>query len=102
MTTGTKLLIVFGAMVLVGIISAVIGICIETKLYNKGVCRICNQKLEFFDYDSRASRGYKCPLCSYTVWVSYDCVDKWLKNLNDAYLGVKTSNSKGDGHEDQT
>lgn len=100
MTTGTKLLVIFGCMVLAGIIGAVIGICIETRLYNKGICRTCHKKLEFFDYDSRASRGYKCPLCSYTVWVSYDCVDKWLKNLNNAYLGIKKPDTKGNPYEE--
>ena len=80
MTIGVKLLIIFGCMVLAGIIGGVIGICIETKLYNKGFCRTCRQQLKFFDYDNRASRGYKCPLCSQTVWVSYNCVDKhWKK-----------------------
>lgn len=83
MTTGTKLLIVFGAMILAGIIAGVIGICIERRLYNKGVCRWCHQNLVFFDYDSRGGRGYRCSLCGNTIWVSYDCVDKYWDKIKE-------------------
>lgn len=78
-----ELLVIFAVMLLSGIIAAVIEIGIESRLYNKGICHICHQPLEFFDYDSRGGRGYKCPLCSAKVWVSYDCVDKYWKKLKN-------------------
>lgn len=83
MTTGIKLLIIFAAMLLAWVIGIIIGIVIETKLYNKGVCRICHKPLEFFDFDSQGGRGYKCPLCGDKIWVSYDRVDRYWDKIRE-------------------
>ena len=55
-----------------------IGIHLEKKGFNNGVCPYCKRKLELFDYDSQGGRGYTCknPKCGYYTWVSYKCVDK--------------------------
>lgn len=53
-----------------------IGIAIEKKNYNKGVCINCGQKLKLFGHDPQGGRGYMCNNCHYYTWVSYNCVDK--------------------------
>jgi hypothetical protein len=53
-----------------------IGILLESKAYNNGICPICGDELLLFDYDSGGCRGYVCGHCSNYVWVSYKCVDK--------------------------
>lgn len=83
MTTGIKLLVIFAAGVLAWVIAGIIGIVIESKLYNKGICLTCSQPLEFFDFDSRGGRGYKCPLCGDKIWVSYDRVDKYWDKIRE-------------------
>lgn len=57
--------------------AAGIGIIIESHNFNKGKCPYCNTFLDFFDLDSRGSRGYVCEKCGYTTWISYYLVDKW-------------------------
>lgn len=60
-------------------VTAGIGVIIESHHFNKGKCPHCNTILDFFDVDSRGSRGYTCEKCGYTIWVSYYLVDKWRK-----------------------
>lgn len=60
-------------------VAAAIGMAIEGYRFNKGKCPHCNSILDFFDLDSRGSRGYVCEKCGYTTWVSYYLVDKWRK-----------------------
>lgn len=43
--------------------------------YNNGKCPCCGNELKLFDMDSQGGRGYTCPKCGYTTWVSYN-VDK--------------------------
>lgn len=50
----------------------------EKKSYNNGKCPCCGNELKLFDTDSQGGRGYECPKCDYTTWVSYD-VDKNYK-----------------------
>ena len=57
------------------IVCASIGIMLEKKDFNNGICPHCNNKLRNFDTDSQGGRGYKCN-CGYYTWVSYNCVDK--------------------------
>ena len=55
-----------------------IGIHNEKRSYNEGNCPHCrdtSRRLEFFSADSQGGRGYICPHCKYTTWVSYLCVD---------------------------
>ena len=52
-----------------------IGITLEDRGYNCGICRECGEKLELYTFDSLGSRGYGCGKCSYYTWVSYRCVD---------------------------
>ena len=54
----------------------VIGILIENKGFNGGVCPRCGKDLRLFDHDSHGGRGYKCDGCHYTTWVSYFTVDR--------------------------
>lgn len=44
----------------------------EKKDFNGGVCPRCGSRLKNFDMASDGSRGYDCPKCDYTVWVSYN------------------------------
>ena len=53
-----------------------IGIYLEKKSYNRGICIECGKKLRLFDHDSHGGRGYCCDNCCYHTWVSYNCVDK--------------------------
>lgn len=53
-----------------------IGICIEKREFNNGVCKECGEPLRWFDVDSQGSRGYKCRKCDYITWVGYNIVDR--------------------------
>lgn len=57
---------------------AFVGISIERKRYNNGICPKCGEKLILFCHDSLGERGYGCSNweCDYTAWVSYRSVDK--------------------------
>ena len=68
--------IIFGAMLAAVGIGAGIGIALETRNWNKGICRNCGNKLYFFDYDHTGGRGYECKHCHHKVWISYNCVDR--------------------------
>lgn len=68
--------IIFGSMFAAAFLAGVIGIIIETRNWNKGICRNCGNKLYFFDYDYTGGRGYRCEHCYHKVWISYNCVDR--------------------------
>ncbi len=68
------LVFLFGAFILAA--SIIVGIGLEKEKYNDGYCRNCGKRLIYFDSDSQGSRGYKCPECGYTAWVSYRNIDK--------------------------
>ena len=53
-----------------------IGITLEKREFNNGVCKHCGKNLRYFDSDSQGGRGYICDDCGYCAWVSYRCVDK--------------------------
>ena len=76
-----KLLIIVGAMLLSAGISALIGIWLERKEFNNGLCLRCQERLKFFDYDSHGGRGYECMSCGCKVWVSYNTVDRGYKDV---------------------
>ena len=63
-------------IILLLIILPLIAIRNEKRLFNNGICKICGQRLKHFDTDSQGGRGYTCPSMHYTVWISYNCVDK--------------------------
>lgn len=48
-----------------------IGIYVEKRDYNNGICPKCGTKLTHFDNDSQGGRGYTCRKCGYTTWVSW-------------------------------
>lgn len=48
----------------------------ERKLWNNGKCPKCGERWKNFDTDSQGGRGYKCPKCDRTIWMSYNSVDK--------------------------
>lgn len=54
----------------------VIGILIENKGFNGGVCPRCGKKLRLFDCTPLGARGYTCDRCQYKSWVSYFTVDR--------------------------
>lgn len=62
--------------VVIAIVFPIIGIRLEKKAFNGGVCPLCGRNLRLFDFDSQGGRGYKCEYCGYHTWVSYNCVDK--------------------------
>jgi hypothetical protein len=72
-----KILIV-AALTSLMIILPSIGIRLEKKGFNNGICPYCKRKLVHFDTDSQGGRGYTCKNtnCGYYTWVSYKCVDK--------------------------
>ena len=53
-----------------------IGIHIERKGFNGGICSRCGKELRLFDHDSQGGRGYTCDGCGHKVWVSYFTVDR--------------------------
>ena len=76
-----SIIITIIAIIGIGFMMVSLGICLERKDFNNGICPHCKNKLYFFDYDSHGSRGYKCEKCYYHTWVSYKRVDKdyWEK-----------------------
>jgi predicted amidophosphoribosyltransferase len=56
-----------------------IGIMLEYRDFNHGICPYCWTKLRYFDTDSQGGRGYCCDTCGYHTWVSYGFVDKDFK-----------------------
>lgn len=76
-----KLLIIVGVTAFAFGIAALIGIWLERKEFNNGVCLRCQERLKFFDYDSQGGRGYKCESCGYKVWISYNTVDRRYENV---------------------
>lgn len=67
------------SIILLGMVMASIGITLEKRAYNNGVCPECGEKLELFTFDSQGGRGYGCVKCPYHTWVSYRCVDRFGK-----------------------
>ena len=70
------LVVVFVALIAAGILVALVGIHMESRAYNNGVCPVCGHELRHFTTDSKGPRGYFCKDCGYVVWVSYSIVDK--------------------------
>lgn len=48
----------------------------EKRRFNDGKCPYCNVQWKQFDMDSQGGRGYDCPRCGKTVWISYPSVDR--------------------------
>lgn len=57
-----------------------LGSKLESKDFNKGVCRVCGKKLRHFDTDSQGGRLYTCENFHTLVCVSYPWVDKSFEN----------------------
>ena len=51
---------------------------LEKKEWNNGKCTNCGTEWKNFDTDSQGGRGYSCPKCDKTIWISYN-VDKKVK-----------------------
>lgn len=69
--------VLIGVLVCLMIIGIpIIGICLERKDFNNGICPLCGTNLRYFDSDSQGGRGYCCDNCSYRTWVSWNTVDK--------------------------
>lgn len=73
-------LIVCIAIIILVISGILIGMYLEYKDFNNGICPKCGKPLIWFDTDSQGGRGYCCNKCRYFVWVSYSCIDKKYKN----------------------
>lgn len=54
-----------------------LGVQLEMKAWNNGICKKCGGKWRQFDTDSQGGRGYKCDGGHYE-WISYP-VDKAAK-----------------------
>ncbi len=67
-----------GILIFVGLVLTfmLISVFAEMRGYNKGRCRKCGAALHQFDLDSQGGRGYCCPKCNHTEWVSWWFVDK--------------------------
>lgn len=74
-----EIIIIIGIILLSIPAVMIMGIYIEKNLFNNGKCKYCDIKFKFFDYDSHSCRGYQCPKCGHTVWISYHSVDKKFK-----------------------
>ena len=70
--------VILGSLAVFMFGSAVIGILLEKKDYNRGICPHCGKKLTLFDTDSQGGRYYICEKCNYVACVSYPFVDKRL------------------------
>lgn len=53
------------------VIAVTASIYFERRDFNNGKCRKCGSDLYRFDTDSSSARGYCCPKCRYTTWVSF-------------------------------
>lgn len=73
------LLFVVGIAIVIFITFTLLGIYLEVKEYNHGICKVCGNKLKYFDTDSQGGRGYICYDCHYYTFVSWPCVDKNYK-----------------------
>jgi len=80
---GVKMSLAYICGVLIGIaISAYWFSYFSTKkAFNKGICPVCGEPLSLIDrasknIESSRARGYECQKCSYTVWVTYDSIDR--------------------------
>lgn len=80
---------IIAATILICVIGSRIAISLEEKSFNKCKCIKCETELECFDMDSQGGRGYKCPRCGHTVWVSYHIVDKKFRTDYDVKKKVK-------------
>ena len=73
--------IYLGVILLICIIVPVIGMHIEAHYFNKGKCKRCGHDLSISGYDTYGNRNYTCNKCGYSIWVSYDTVDKdWIQH----------------------
>lgn len=70
--------IILGSLAVFMFGGAIVGILLEKKDYNSGICPHCGKKLILFDTDSQGGRGYICEECNYVAWVSYPFVDSRL------------------------
>lgn len=70
-----------------------IGMYLEKKRFNHGICIKCGKKLKLFDCDSQDGRGYYCDNCYYSAWVSYNSIDKNYKGEdNKMFDATKVKN----------
>ena len=72
----SDVLFIFIGVLVLFLIMLIVAIRCERQDYNNGICTICGNDLKFSHKDDRGCRGYKCEKCKYTVWVSYNSVDK--------------------------
>ena len=70
--------VILGSLAVFMFGGAIIGILLEKKDYNLGICPHCKKKLLLFDTDSHGCRGYICEECCYCSWLSYPFVYKRL------------------------
>lgn len=77
--------VLIGVLVCLPIMSIpIIGICLEKKGFNNGICPLCGTKLRYFDSDSQGGRGYCCDNDDYHTWVSWNTVDKKYRKNKEA------------------
>lgn len=74
------ILIVCIALIILVITGILIGMYLEYKDFNNGICPKCGKPLILFDTDSQGGRGYCCSKCMHVAWVSYHWIDKKFKD----------------------
>lgn len=67
------------AIVVLAISGIIIGMYLEYKDFNNGICPKCGKQLKYFDIDSQGGVGYCCKDCHYYIWVSYNWIEKTIK-----------------------
>lgn len=77
----TILCVILGILISLLIIS--VGVFLEKRDFNNGICPDCGATLRFFDTDSQGGRGYCYDNCLYHTWVSYDTVDKKFREVRN-------------------
>lgn len=70
------IIIICTVIVILAIAGVLVGIYIEYKDFNNGVCPKCGNPLMPFDTNSQGGRGYCCRKCVYFTWISYDWIDR--------------------------
>ena len=76
----TILYVILG--ILIALLIIPVGLFLEKRDFNNGVCPDCGATLRFFDMDSQGGRGYCCDNCLYHTWASSDTVDKTIKEVH--------------------
>lgn len=89
--------------VLCVIIACVIVIIVdERRAFNGGICKLCGNKLRYFDTDSQGGRGYCCDKCGHHIWVSWKFVDKDYNYVEPTNAETETQQDEKDEEKQES